>query len=89
MKFSEDRISHLAHLIVDGVWKDDLADYEDDGKVLQMTKRTLTEYFHLEDKVDDIVRKKIASYSRNIPEGSREWDVMYKKHFEEEMKKHF
>lgn len=41
----------------------------------------------MDDEVDQIVRKKLASYGRNMPEGSREWDVMYKKHFTEEMKK--
>jgi hypothetical protein len=34
------------------------------------------------------VRAKLASYSRGIVEGSSEWDVLYRKTFEEEMRKH-
>ena len=34
MKFTEDRISHIAHLVADGIWKDDLVDFSDDQKAL-------------------------------------------------------
>lgn len=87
-KLSEDRISHLAHLILDGVWKDDLADFPSEGRALAETKRVLREFFGREDRLDESVRKKIQSLSRHVPPGSREWDVLYRKYFEEESKKH-
>jgi hypothetical protein len=34
------------------------------------------------------VKAKLASYSRGIVEGSAEWDVLYRKTFEEEARKH-
>ena len=87
MRLSEDKISHLSHVIVDGLKKEGLVDYPDPKKVLKETKQVITQYCKLDDEVEDAVRKKLKSYSRNILEGSREWDVLYKKHFEEEMKK--
>jgi hypothetical protein len=33
------------------------------------------------------VRRTLASYSRKIVEGSREWDVMYQKLYDEEFAK--
>ena len=39
------------------------------------------------DRLDDIVRRKIASLSRNVPPGSREWDVLYQRYLEEERRK--
>jgi uncharacterized protein len=87
-RLSEDRISHLAHLIVDGVWKDDLADFPNEGRVLTETKRVLREFFGHEDRFDGLVRKKIQSLSRHVPPGSREWDVLYRKYLEEEIRKH-
>jgi hypothetical protein len=33
------------------------------------------------------VRRKIQSLSRNVPVGSREWDILYRKYFEEESRK--
>ena len=41
-----------------------------------------------EEEVDRKVRSKLASYSRGIIEGSAEWEVLYRKTFEEEMQKH-
>jgi hypothetical protein len=41
-----------------------------------------------ESEIDRKVRVKLASYSRGIVEGSAEWDVLYRKTFEEETRKH-
>ncbi len=87
MRLSEDRISHIAHLISDGIWKDDLVDFTDDDRALQEIKRTIRDYLKVEDEADTAARQKIRSLSRPIPEGSREWEVLYKKYFEEEMAK--
>jgi hypothetical protein len=86
-RLSENRISHLARLILDGLWKDNLADFSHEGRALAETKRVLHEFFQKEDRIDDLVRQKIGSLSRHVPQGSREWDVLYRKYFEEEMRK--
>lgn len=87
MRLSEDRITHISHLVFDGVWKDDLVDFTDDDKALQEIKRVITGFLKVEDEADSAARKKIRSLSRDVPEGSREWDILYKKYFEEEMAK--
>jgi hypothetical protein len=89
MKLSEDRISHISHLIADGLWKDELIDYdeEEEHKVVGGIKKVIADYLKVEDEVDAMVRNKISSYSRPIPVGSREWDVLYQKFYKEEMQK--
>ena len=87
MRLSSDRISHLAHLVTDGVWKDDLADFTSEEKALSEAKRVITEFLMVEDQADEAARRKIRSLSRDVPEGSREWDILYRKYFEEEMGK--
>ena len=87
-RLSESRISHLAHLLVDGVRKARLGEFPNEGRALAETKRVLQEDFQREDQLDDIVRQKIQSLSRHVPAGSREWDVLYRKYFEEESRKH-
>ena len=87
MRFSEERIRHLSHLVLDALEKEGCIGTGGKTPVLSDIKRVLLNYFTAEDQVDDLVRKKIHSYSRIIPEGSREWDVMYDKLFEEEMNK--
>ena len=87
MRLSEDKISHITHLLISGAEKNGLIEQTDRIRLLNLTKQTITHYCKLEDEIDTFVRKKISSYSRIIAEGSREWEVMYKKHFDEEMKK--
>lgn len=83
MKLSEQRISHLAHLIQDGLWKADLVDYRDEGDALQTLKDTLARILSVDDEVDTLVRQKLTKQNK-IP-GSREWQVLYDKYFREEM----
>jgi hypothetical protein len=87
LRLSDDRISHIAHLLFDGIWKDDLVDFTDDDKALAEIKKALTVYLRVEDEADTAARAKIRSLSRDVPEGSREWDILYRKYFEEEASK--
>lgn len=87
MKLSEERISHLARLVVDGIWNDDLVDYTDDDAALRAAKKGLTDFMTELDDVDGKAKAKVASLKRGVIEGSPEWDVMYAKYFEEEMQR--
>lgn len=85
---SEDKTSHLSHLILGALKKNPQCRLnEDDGKVLREIKRVLAAELVLEAEIDRKVRARLASYSRKIVEGSSEWDVMYRKAVEEEQKK--
>ena len=87
IKLSENRISHLAHLVLDGLRKSKLAEFPNEGRSLAETKQVLRDFFQHEDHLDELVRQKIASLSRHVPPGSREWDILYRKYFEEESRK--
>lgn len=84
MQVSEERISHIAHKILDRLWRDDLMDFPDEARVLGAIKSSITDYFAVADEIDAIVRKKLSSYSQAKVPGSREWDVLYQKFFREE-----
>ncbi len=88
MKYSEERIGALALKIHDRLYLDEDVDYTDEDKALEVIKKTMTRFFALEDQIDDLVRQKIATLKRNLVPYSAEWDIMYSKYFEEEMKKH-
>lgn len=86
-RLSENRTSHLAHLILDGIRKGGLGDFPSERRALAVTKQVLHDFFYREDQLDEIVRQKIQSLSRHVPPGSREWDVLYRKYHEEESRK--
>ena len=87
MQISEDRISHLAHRILDKLWRDDLADFPDEARALSTIKNAITNFFAVSEEVDDAVRKKLASYAQAKVPGSREWEILYQKFHKEEMAK--
>jgi hypothetical protein len=89
MRLTEDRISYIAHLLCEGSVKQGLVKTNEMGRLLSATKDVIISYCKIDDTIDDIVRKKLASHTRMILEGSPEWDVMYKKYFQEEMNKHW
>lgn len=87
MRLSEERITHIAHLVCDGLYKEDLVDYTDDDEALKFIKKALLDYLHIDDEIDDEVRRKITSLKRGVFEASREWEILYKKYYEEEAQK--
>ena len=85
MHVTEDRISHLAHRIIEALWKGDLADFADERRSLQSVKEALAHYFEAGDEIDAAVRAKLASYRPPKTPGSREYDILYQKFTQEEL----
>ena len=85
---SEDKVSHLSHVILLAVKKSRLVSLKgDDARMLKDIKRVLAAELAQEEGIDRKVRAKLSSYSRGIVEGSSEWDVLYRKTFQEELRK--
>jgi len=89
MIISEDRLFHLAHLVFDVLYNDDLLDFEDEDRVLRNIRQELTDYFKKDEKIDEIIKNKINSLTKKVYEGSIEYDVLYSKYYEQEIKKFF
>lgn len=86
---SEDKISHLSHVLLRGLMKQGLVQLvEDEASIRREIKRTIVSELKIGEEIDEIVRKKLQSFSKKLIEGSPEWEVLYKKFFrEEEIKK--
>jgi hypothetical protein len=50
-------------------------------------RRILEELLAAEEKIDKAARQKIESQRRTITEGTQEWDILYRKYYNEEVKK--
>jgi hypothetical protein len=86
---SEEKVSHLSHVILQAVKTCPVVTVRgDDGRMLKDIKRVLAAELAQEEDLDRKVKAKLSSYSRGIIEGSPEWDVLYRKTFEEETRKH-
>jgi hypothetical protein len=88
MRLSRDKVIHLSHLIVKALHDDELVTWLTDKNHLRTEiANIMLEDLSIEEDVEQEVRRILQSYKRKILEGSREWDVMYQKTFEEQMKK--
>ncbi len=88
MLLSDEKVSHLSHVILTALKSSPLARLKgDEVQALREIKRVLAAELAQEDAVDHAVRARLASYSKRIVEGSQEWDVLYRKTFEEETRK--
>jgi hypothetical protein len=88
MRLSRDKVMHLSHLIGQALGDKSLVTLLTDQNSLRMEiANTMLEDMSVEEEVEQEVQRILRSYKRKIVEGSREWDVMYRKTFEEQMKK--
>lgn len=87
MKYSEDRIKNLAFKIHDQLYMNNDVDYLNEELALAKIKDVMLKYFSIEDGVDEAVRKRISSLRREVAIGSDEWNIMYDKYKEEELRK--
>ena len=87
IRYSEGRLSNLAHQILRTLRAEGLAEIENERLTLQEIKRGLDGQRDRESKLDELVKRKIASLSRKVPPGSREWDILYQRYMEEEHRK--
>jgi hypothetical protein len=72
---------------MDGLRDAGLGSFPNPPAALREIRGVLADFFNRESNLDEIVRQKIQSLSRPVPPGSREWDVLYRKYREEELKK--
>ena len=84
MNLSEGRLSYLSHALMKCVVNGKLGRVRNDRLFLNETKRALTDAFSLDGKLDQLTR---ARMPKRIMPGSREWDVLYRKYYEEERRK--
>jgi len=88
MRLSREKVVRLSHAVVDHfVASADVEFIEDRETIRQKIVSLLNGFLREEEKMDADVRKKISSQKKEIPEGSAEWDILYRKYYAEEMKR--
>ena len=88
MRISRDKVNKLAHTVADTLAEVDEAEFlEDRNTIRQETRKILEQLFAEEVKIDAAARQKITSQQRIILEGTQEWDILYRKYYNDEVKK--
>jgi len=89
VKLSREKILRLSHLILDHLNKDEEIEYyADPQEIRQEIVKLISDEMKTDEAIDALVRRKIETQKRTIQEGSDEWDVLYRKYYEEEVGRH-
>ena len=88
MRISRDKLNKLAHTVADSLAEIPECDFlEDRNTIRQEARKALEKLLMEETKLDAAARLKIASQRKIIVEGSQEWDILYRKYYNDEVKK--
>ena len=87
MKLSEERILFLARESLNRLRSEGLAEMANFSLALRQAREMIAEWGEKGDDVDLVVRRKITSIKRGIVEGSNEWDILYRRYRDEELRK--
>jgi len=88
VRLSRDKVNKLAHSVADALTAMDKVEFIEDPNTIRMeARRILEELLAAEAKIDQAARQKIESQRRTITEGTQEWDILYRKYYNEEVKK--
>ncbi len=86
MRLSRDKINLLSHRVADTVAEIDEVVFKEDRNTVRLAALDiLNKWLRKEAEIDEAARLKISSQVRQIPEGGEEWDILYRKYYEEEI----
>jgi hypothetical protein len=88
VRLSRDKVNKLAHVITDAVADIDAVDFIEDRNTIRLeVRKIIEELLTQEARIDQEARRKIESQKRTIIEGSEEWTILYRKYYNDEVKK--
>ena len=88
LKLSKNRVNFLTKLIVDEIQSSDDIDYQGDlGNIRFKIYHLILDELKMFEDIETMAHDKIISQKKNIPEGSREWEILFRKYTGEELNK--
>jgi len=87
-RLSREKINYLSKRILESLSKNDRVEFLDDSNEIRLSiVKAIEEEMKLYDELDRRAIEKIQSQKKTIEEGSREWDILYRKYYNDELAK--
>ncbi len=84
----EDKYNDLAHKILNRLYEEDLINYQvPENKIKNIIYDAITGYIKSYDEIEDIVLEKMSHYKKKLIPGSDEFELVFKRMFEDELRK--
>lgn len=88
MKLSREKINHLTNLVVKDLEGCEDVDFLVEPQELRMNVlRAISNELIIDDEIEEEVRRILSTYSSRLVEGSRDWDILFNKHYDQEAKR--
>ena len=88
IRISRDKMNVLAKVATEALVQLENVEFIEDRNTIRLElRRILEELLKEEMRIDQAARQKIDNQRRTILEGTQEWDILYRKYYNEEVKK--
>ena len=86
LRLSREKITRISHQVAEAMRVDpDLILKTDLNEIRLEVMKLINSRLKVDEMLDTKVRERIASFKRKIPEGGQEWQVLYRRYYEEEL----
>jgi len=87
-RLSREKINFLARLILNSLFENDEIEFLDEPNEIRLSiVKSIEDELKLYDLLNQKSAEKIRSQKKSIEEGSREWEILYRKYYNEEISK--
>jgi len=88
IRLSREKVNFLARQILNHLFEDEEVEFLDESNEIRLNiVRSIEDEIKLYDLIDQRAVEKIQSQKKAIKEGSREWEILYRKYYNEEISK--
>ncbi|HJZ11247.1 MAG TPA: DUF507 family protein [Acidobacteriota bacterium] len=86
LRLSREKVTRISHQIAEALRVDpDVILKTDLNEIRLEIIKIINQRLRIDEMLDQKVRERIASFRRKIPEGGQEWQVLYRRYYEEEL----
>jgi hypothetical protein len=86
LRLSREKVTRISHQIAEALRVDpDVILKTDLNEIRLEIIKLINNRLKIDEMLDQKVRERIASFRRKIPEGGQEWQVLYRRYYEEEL----
>jgi hypothetical protein len=88
LKLSRNKVNYLTRLVVDYIENNEEIDYLGDiGDIRLKVFHLIMDELRMYEDIELNSKERISAQKKNIPEGSREWEILFRKYSNEELEK--
>ncbi len=88
LKLSRNKVNCLASLVTNYIEKNEDIDYMADiGNIRFRIFHLIMDELKLFEQIENMAKDRVKTQRRSVPEGSREWEILFRKYVTEELAK--